>query len=370
MTYDTSGVSRKERRGHWIAAMLVESAIPRKRDSMTTIHTSPAAHLRRLAFGVMGAVALMLMIGAASAQARTWEISEAGINGGPIPVQYVREGAAATYDFTLRCSDTKQCEYRILPQAGTALANGKPGTTDYNAFAYLTRTFGRNKKWNVRNFSVKALQDTACEADEYFYVKVAGVFTYVRLNGSEGTRERSFLAKVVIEDDDCPVKETPPAPVTPDNVTPAPVTPAPGDTNAQQVTTSAGGATITTCTTENQTGYLKSDTWGQYIPGCTVRMSCPVATAVCTASSESGVYTERYIGHRVTLNSRLRVFSASGKNYWLRDVSCDSSDWCRTEDMVKIRGGESASVQCNGVRVNGPEANRARVKCSVKLDNQ
>jgi hypothetical protein len=335
---------------------------------MPTIPTSSAAHIRRLALGLMGAFALVLLVGAASAQARPWVISEAGIDEGPIPVQYVKEGGTATYDFVLRCPDTRRCEYTLRPQAGTALFNGKPGTTDYNAFAYLNRTFPRGRKWPVR-FSVKTLQDSVCEPDEYFNVKVAGEFTYVRLNGSEGSRTKDFLAKVVIEDDDCPVQETPPAPVTPDNVTPAPVTPPPGDTNAQQVTTSAGGATTTTCTTDNQTGALASGAWGMYIPGCTVRMSCPIATSLCTASSDSGVFTEKYIGHRVTLNSRLRVFSASGKNYWFRDVSCDASDWCRTEDMVKIRGGESASVQCNGVRQNGPAVNRAKVKCSLKLDN-
>src|SRR5215207_5237236 len=128
---------------------------------MPITNTSPAAHLRRLAFGLMGAFVLMLLVGAASADARPWVISEAGIDEGPIPALYVKEGGTATHDFVLRCPDRKQCEYTLRPQAGTALSNGKPGTTDYNAFAYLNKTFPRGRKWPVR-FSVKTLQDTVC----------------------------------------------------------------------------------------------------------------------------------------------------------------------------------------------------------------
>ena len=52
---------------------------------------------------------------------------------------------------------------------------------------------------------------------------------------------------------------------------------------------------------------------------------------------------------------------------WYRDVSCDNANWCRTEDLVHIRGGQSASVQCNGVRQ--PGHNRATVACTLNLEN-
>ena len=100
--------------------------------------------------------------------------------------------------------------------------------------------------------------------------------------------------------------------------------------------------------------------WGYFVDGCTVRLTCP--TRLRAASRP-----ESRSWQRVTLNSRLRAFSSSGNVIWYRDVSCDNANWCRTEDLVHIRGGQSASVQCNGVRQ--PGHNRATVACTLNLEN-
>jgi hypothetical protein len=141
------------------------------------------------------------------------------------------------------------------------------------------------------------------------------------------------------------------------------------DPNATQTTNDYGSGVIASCKTPNKSGVAgQYGAWGHYIDGCTVRLTCPAHLQVCQANAESRIGTEYYRGQRVTLNSRMRAFSASGNEIWFRDVSCDDTDWCRTEDMVHIRGGQSASVQCNGVRESGH--NRANVTCALDLKYQ
>jgi hypothetical protein len=105
---------------------------------------------------------------------------------------------------------------------------------------------------------------------------------------------------------------------------------------------------------------------GYYIAGCTVRLTCPSTRTGCTVMAESRINTERSRGDRVTLNSRTRIFRRGLGVGW-GDSSCAGTNWCMTEDTYKvnIRGGDSASVQCNGVRESAP--NRAQVRCTVEL---
>ncbi len=139
------------------------------------------------------------------------------------------------------------------------------------------------------------------------------------------------------------------------------------DPNATTTNNDYGRGVIQTCDTPFKSGVAgQYGAWGHYIDGCTVRVTCPSYQSVCAAKAESRIGTQSYRGQRVTMNSRMRVFSSSGNQIWYRDVSCDNSDWCRTEDLVHIRGGESASVQCNGVRQSGH--NRAKVTCAVDVE--
>jgi len=108
--------------------------------------------------------------------------------------------------------------------------------------------------------------------------------------------------------------------------------------------------------------------WGHYIDGCTVQLTCPAHVEVCEASEDSRINTEAAQGDKVTLNSRIRVYSSSFTLFFSRDVSCENTNWCEAEDKVFIRGGETASVQCNGVRESTD--NRAHVSCNLDLRYQ
>ena len=140
------------------------------------------------------------------------------------------------------------------------------------------------------------------------------------------------------------------------------------DPSATTTTWNYGSGVMSTCETPSRAGVLgQYGAWGYFVDGCTVRLTCPAHLRVCAARAESRIVSEPARGQRVTLNSRLRAFSSSGNVIWYRDVSCDNANWCRTEDLVHIRGGESASVQCNGVRQ--PGHNRATVACTLNLEN-
>jgi hypothetical protein len=143
--------------------------------------------------------------------------------------------------------------------------------------------------------------------------------------------------------------------------------PAAADDPAATTTTSytATGAT-STCQTPDKIGVDgQYGAWGYYIDGCTVRLSCPAYLQVCAANADSRIVSSPARGQRVTLNSRMRVFSSSDYLIWYRDMSCDGTNSCGTADLVHIQGGQSASVQCNGVRQSGH--NRANVACRVEL---
>ena len=133
-----------------------------------------------------------------------------------------------------------------------------------------------------------------------------------------------------------------------------------------------GNGVIQTCKTPDVQGVRGAfGAWGFYVDGCTVRLTCPSHLTVCAAKAETRIGLADYRGERVTMNSRLRAFSnGTNQEFWHRDVSCDNTDWCRTEDLVNIRGGESASVQCNGVRAPAHIHNNAHVECSLNLENE
>jgi hypothetical protein len=148
------------------------------------------------------------------------------------------------------------------------------------------------------------------------------------------------------------------------------------DPNAKSTITNLGTVQVGECRTPNKPGVRGAfGAWGHYIDGCTIRVQCPQHLSVCAARAESRIgLRNQNLDHRVTLNSRTRVFlnagtDEPGSEIWHRDVSCDSANWCRAEDdVIHLRGGQYVSVQCNGVResVRSPR-NSANVSCSVKV---
>jgi hypothetical protein len=59
-------------------------------------------------------------------------------------------------------------------------------------------------------------------------------------------------------------------------------------------------------------------------------------------------------GDRVTMNARIRRFDNYGNVHGWSDTSCSGFDRCTTADASVIYPGQSASVQCNGVREARP----------------
>lgn len=110
--------------------------------------------------------------------------------------------------------------------------------------------------------------------------------------------------------------------------------------------------------------------WGHYVDGCTVRLTCPSHLSTCRTEGTSLIRTQNFLGHKVTLNSRIRAFLAGGTEIHHRDVSCAGNNECRAEHLLFVRGGQHVSVQCNGVRESAAVANTAAVTCSLKVINQ
>jgi hypothetical protein len=112
--------------------------------------------------------------------------------------------------------------------------------------------------------------------------------------------------------------------------------------------------------------------WGDYVDGCTVRLTCPAtvrrACGVVSDASFSALVFSRY--SKVTQNARLRVFPDATSNtpLWWRDRSCSGTDsYCESTDTAHIARGQSASTQCNGVREHYLGAPQATNACYITL---
>ena len=126
-----------------------------------------------------------------------------------------------------------------------------------------------------------------------------------------------------------------------------------------------GTVAFKTCMPDYQTGVQgQYGAWGTFISGCTVQIQC-TGSAACRVSNRSMLVTENWTGGRVTMNARIRYINSAGQVTGWRDKSCDGTNWCRVDDETYIQPGQSASVECNGVRANG--ANRGRSRCGIIL---
>jgi surface antigen len=135
-----------------------------------------------------------------------------------------------------------------------------------------------------------------------------------------------------------------------------------------------GASRTLSCQTTYKPGVLgQYGASGYYIDGCTVKLDCPANTGLypvkqCDVSSYTYIDTNTYRGDRVTMNARIRRFDRYGSVYGWSDKSCSDSNRCTTEDSSVIYPGQSASVQCNGVREARPyDGNTAKDYCNVKL---
>lgn len=279
----------------------------------------------------------------------------------------VTEGATATVKATLACSSgNTPCRF-LFSSASPAVMAKRP----------VVKVLGGRTKtiaWKVRT---KA--DGVCAPNRTVRLDIAS-----RRDG--GASQYAGSGTITLTDrGDCQVLITGPAvqpAVTPAPTAPQEPAPAPQQLVAPQASFAPqDGGTFTThvtnlgdefdgeCTTPLWTGQLGDG--GYFNSGCVITVKCPPSASVCQADAKSTIDTERYTGRRVTLNTRLHVYSAGAVEYWHRDRSCAGQDTCTATDMIMVRGGENAQVECNGVRENA-ETNRSRITCdlNLKLDPQ
>lgn len=232
------------------------------------------------------------------------------------------------------------------------------------------RRAGRSMVATVR---FTALDDGVCEGTELARVRVTK-----RTRRKGGRRD---YGTVTIKDADCETPTTPtaPAPTTPGPTTPAP-DPVPGGP-APAFPPDAGTPTVrTTALTNGTLGECTTPQWigteataganGWFNRGCAVKVACPPEARVCRVTAEGRHVLERAVeGERVSLNSRITAFSASDVAFWFRDQSSTGAGFTRTEDPgVMIRGGESARLECNGVRIAPTVPNRSLVGCALTVE--
>ena len=267
-----------------------------------------------------------------------------------ITTDQVDEGQAFVLPVNAVCSGAKKCTYTVTTESGTATAG-----SDFTP-ATATGTVKRNRTFTT-TLTVPALADQLEESFETFTVKVT--VTKPRKAPKSFTATQTITPSVAPEPGQpAPAPAPEPEPVYP------PDSGAPAYTS-QYIT----NGVMRECRTPMWIGKPGAyGAWGNYNSGCEMRLYCPNTAQVCTVRTESAINSERSIGQRVTMNSRITAFSASGVKFWHRDKSCDSSDWCRTEDTVNIRSGESALLGCNGVHASGPRANRSSVRCSLIVE--
>jgi hypothetical protein len=133
-----------------------------------------------------------------------------------------------------------------------------------------------------------------------------------------------------------------------------------------------GGSNYTSCETQMKRGVLgQYGAWGYYLDGCTVTRGCPAthigrAVRYCVVNSENRITTSIPRGDYVTLNGRIRTLNSAGQVVGWRDKSCSGYGSCTSTDSTTIAGGQSASVQCNGVRSNTWD-NLGQIKCKVEI---
>ncbi|WP_320668694.1 hypothetical protein [Patulibacter defluvii] len=213
-----------------------------------------------------------------------------------------------------------------------------------------------------------AVADGVCEGTETARVRV------IKRTRREG--QRRDYGDITIEDRDCDTPPTPKPDPTPDpqpkpdpTPKPDPAPPLPADSGSPTVrTTALTNGTLGECVTPDWIGTQTTGGW--FNRGCAVKVSCPPSAQVCSVHSESRHVLERAIdGERLSLNSRVTVFSAGGVSYWFRDQSSANQGFTRNEDPgVMIRGGESARVECNGVRIAPTVPNRSLIGCSLAVE--
>jgi hypothetical protein len=132
----------------------------------------------------------------------------------------------------------------------------------------------------------------------------------------------------------------------------------------------SGITTWKQCQTPQSAGvYGQYGASGYFIDGCTVKESCNRYNRNgCLVRSYTTINLGTFRGDGVSQNARLRAFNSYDQLVGWSDRSCGRvSDTCSTADYRYLNAGESASIQCNGVRAWTQIANSASNTCRIEM---
>jgi hypothetical protein len=123
---------------------------------------------------------------------------------------------------------------------------------------------------------------------------------------------------------------------------------------------------VHTCTTPQRTGVLNQyGAWGYYVDGCTTKAYCPDWARWCKVTTEGFISVANGNGQYVSLNSRARRRWSNNLIRDWQDGSCTGWNSCGVTLTTSIKGYDSATEQCNGVRQALP--NTASVRCTLSI---
>jgi hypothetical protein len=268
------------------------------------------------------------------------------------------EGATLAVPISAKCQGAPRCAYTIQTFDSSATAG-----SDYTP-ATLTGSVKKQRTF-TRTLSVAILDDPTEEAAETFTV---------RLTVRRGARVQTFDATETITASDPRAPEPEPKPDAESpggggkvNPNPGPQIPADSGT-ATETTSLRNDGFQTTCMTPFWTGVQgQFGAWGSFQKGCKVTVQCPYRVKGCAIFAQAGIGSEKKVGQKVTMNTRLTTQDTAGKTVFSQDRSCAGTDQCSTDHLTRFDSGAKATFDCNGVRATGPLADRAQIGCQVLI---
>ncbi len=256
------------------------------------------------------------------------------------------EGTTLSVPVSAKCQGAARCGFTITTVDGTATAG-----TDYTP-ATIKGTAKKQKTF-ARTLSIPILDDATDEDAETFTVRV----TVAR-----GANVQAFDATQTITASDTEVPQSGGG----------------GKTNPSEFPADSGEATertvalldgfMTTCETPFWKGVAgQFGAWGSFQKGCSVTIQCPYGVKGCAIMPIGGISSEKKVGQKVTMNSRIAVNNSADKLVFREDLSCAGTDGCSNTHLTRMESSAKATFTCNGVRATGPLEDRAKISCGIRV---
>ena len=256
------------------------------------------------------------------------------------------EGTTLSVPVTAKCQGAPRCGFTITTVDGTATAG-----TDYTP-ATIKGTAKKQKSF-ARTLLVPILDDATDEDAETFTVRVTV---------SKGANVQTFDATQTVTASDLEVPQAGGGGKTIPSEFPA------DSGEPSERTTALLDGFMTTCETPFWKGVAgQFGAWGSFNSGCTVTIQCPYRVKGCAIMPVGGIASEKKVGQKTTMNSRILVWDSAGKLVHREDLSCAGTDGCSNTHLTDMESSAKAQFNCNGVRATGPLQDRAKISCGIRV---